>query len=197
MPAAPATPGGTATRVARRPARIGRNLLISLFAVLALWGVLANSGGTYAFWSTEATVDGGVISTGTAALSADWTEAQEEPLWQNLLPGETAGRSLTVTNTGDVPMALAASSTSATHSTSTTSGIALHVAEGECRAGGTGSPALDGTFRNIPSLRDQARSVTVDPGKAVTLCVAVAATETLTPSAEIDIVLALEGRQIV
>lgn len=185
------TPAGAATREARRPARIRRNLLISLFAVLALWAVLANMGGTYAFWSTEVSVDGGAISTGTAGLSADWTAEQDEELWQNLLPGETAGRSLAVRNTGDVPMELAASSTSAT------SGIALHIHEGECGEGSTDSTVLDGTVRSIPSLSDQAQSVTLDPGDVVTLCVSVAATETLLPSAEIDVVLALEGTQIV
>lgn len=191
MPAAPTTPGGTATREVRQPARIRRNLLISLVGAIVLWAVLANTGGTYAFWSSEATVDGGQISTGTAGLSADWASEQDEKLWQNLLPGETARRTLTVTNTGDVRMELAASSTSAT------SGIALHVDEGECSEGSTGSRPLDGTFRNISSLRDQAQSVTLDHGEAVTLCVTVAATETLTPGAEIDVVLALEGKQIV
>ena len=85
-------------------------------------------------------------------------------------------------NTGDVPMALAASSTSATHSTSTMSGIALHVAEGQRRVGGTGSPALDGTFR-ISASRTPDVLVNGRSGEAVTLCVSVAAMETLTPSA--------------
>lgn len=80
-----------------------RLLLTAVAAVLLLAG-LANVGSTYAMWVDEAPVDGTSLSTGTAALSAQWVAGEQESAWQNLLPGESAGREVTLENTGTVPL---------------------------------------------------------------------------------------------
>lgn len=80
-----------------------RLLLTAVAAALLLVG-LSSVGGTYAMWADEATVEGTTITTGTAELSARWASRAPESVWQNLLPGESASRELTLENTGAVPL---------------------------------------------------------------------------------------------
>src|SRR5699024_306021 len=61
-------------------------------------------GGTYARWADGASAEGATLTTGTAALGARWTDEGQDSVWQNLLPGESAVRELTLENTGAVPL---------------------------------------------------------------------------------------------
>lgn len=79
-------------------------LLLAAVATVLLWVGLSSVGGTYAMWADEATVEGTTITTGTAELSARWASRAPESVWQNLLPGESASRELTLENTGAVPL---------------------------------------------------------------------------------------------
>lgn|SRR5699024_353516 len=174
MPAAPAPHGGTATRAAQRHARTRRNLLLALVALGVMWAALATSGGTYAFWSTGQTLEGGSISTGTAGLEARWSTEDDASVWQNLLPGETAGRSLQVRNTGDVPLSLSLDGSVSTP------GLEVALADETCAA--DAAPA--------------GSTPIVEPGADATLCVLVTATADLAPGTDPTITLTIDGRQL-
>lgn len=79
--------------------------LLTTAAALAVAVVLAvaGAGGTYALWSTQRSVPGGVITTGSAALAV--TGATTMSMGQ-LYPGQTSSGELVVTNTGTVPLRL-------------------------------------------------------------------------------------------
>ena len=101
-PAAP-TPRTGLQRVLGTISLTERLLLTAVAAALLLVG-LSSVGGTYAMWTDEATVEGTTLTTGTAELSARWADSTQESVWQNLLPGESAHRKLTLENTGAVPL---------------------------------------------------------------------------------------------
>lgn len=67
----------------------------------------------YALWQDQAGADAGAVTTGTSALTAEWSSENDTDSWQNLVPGDQAQRDVTITNTGDVPLTLEASSASA------------------------------------------------------------------------------------
>ncbi|PZP14291.1 MAG: hypothetical protein DI611_12410 [Brachybacterium faecium] len=94
----------TALRRVLGTVSLTERLLLAALAMVLLWVGLTSVGGTYAMWADEATVEGTALTTGTAELSARWASRTPESVWQNLLPGESASRELTLENTGAVPL---------------------------------------------------------------------------------------------
>jgi hypothetical protein len=166
------------------------NLILSLFLAVLLGAMLMNTGGTFAFWVAQEEVDAGTLTTGTAELTAQWTAPDEEAAWQNLLPEESAGRALTVTNSGAVPLELSASASPAA------GGTTLHLVDGTCDESTADAPALDGSLQAIPAAADSARATALGPGETTELCATVTATADLTPGTEIAVALSIEGKQI-
>ncbi len=189
MPAAPTTHGGPAARAARRPARPRRSLLHGLIAVIVLWVALATAGGTYAFWTAEATVDAGTVSTGSAALEARWTAPEEARQLRNLLPGETATRSLTIANTGDVALALSAARSRPAR------GHDLTLSEGHCGNGAAVTSPLHDAAQTIPSAVGSGPDAIARPGTEIELCLHVTATTDLTPGTETALSVRIGGTQ--
>lgn len=94
----------TALRRVLGTVSLTERLLLAALAMVLLWVGLTSVGGTYAMWADEATVEGTSLTTGTAELSARWASRAPESVWQNLLPGESASRELTLENSGAVPL---------------------------------------------------------------------------------------------
>lgn len=94
----------TALRRVLGTVSLTERLLLAALAMVLLWVGLTSVGGTYAMWADEATVEGTSFTTGTAELSARWASRAPELVWQNLLPGESASRELTLENSGAVPL---------------------------------------------------------------------------------------------
>ena len=83
---------------------LAERLLLTAVATAFLLTGLSGVGGTYARWADGASAEGATLTTGTAALGARWTDEGQDSVWQNLLPGESAVRELTLENTGAVPL---------------------------------------------------------------------------------------------
>lgn len=97
------------------PARrsLTRRAVLVAVTVLALATAVLGMETAYALWQDRAEVEAGPVATGTAALTAEWSSEKDAADWQNLLPGDQVQRNVIVTNTGDVPLTLTASTTSA------------------------------------------------------------------------------------
>ena len=78
-------------------------LTTAMALALAVVLAVAAAGGTYALWNTQQGVGGGVITTGSAALTV--TGATALPT-TGLYPGQTTTGELAVTNIGTVPLRL-------------------------------------------------------------------------------------------
>lgn len=186
MSAAPTTHGGPAARAARRHPV---TLLRGVIAVAVLCVALATAGGTYAFWASEAQIDAGSVSSGSAALEARWTAAEEAQPLQDLLPGEAATRSLRVANTGDVPLALAAASPVPAR------GLSFRLTEGSCGQSAPATAPLHSGAQQIPAADRTGSAAVVPPGREVELCLHVTATTDLAPGTETTFSLRIDGTQ--
>lgn len=80
--------------------------LVTIFSLIAVLAVL--SGGTWAYFSTQAAARN-TVSTGTVQLAINQRTAAGDPLppdGEQIMPGDTLGRQITVQNTGDEPIYL-------------------------------------------------------------------------------------------
>lgn len=148
-----------------------------LFAAVA-FGLLG-TGGTYAYLNASAMASpGATLSAGTATLSA----SRPAVALTNLYPGQTSRGSFTVTNTGNVPLALSVASISGP---TTNNGLTATLASGACP--GTGSQVSAGNL-----------GVTVATGASTDLCLTVSMPTTAPVSAinlTTGIVVTLTGTQ--
>ena len=112
-----------------RPTR-GRALrgLLATSGAVAAAIVLAVSlsGASLALWTDNDAAHAGTVTSGTVSLSI--TGTLNSALWSNLIPGESVRQSVTVTNTGSVPLALQGSATRAN------SAVEVRLASGACPA---------------------------------------------------------------
>lgn len=149
------------------PRRLQDRIFLTVLGLVVVLAALSTAGGTFAYWIDDAPADAGSITTGTAAVEAAWTTSADAAVFQNLLPGETGRRTLTVRNTGDVPLALTATATGAAP------GLESHV---------------QGSAGDTP--------VVLEAGAERTLTVEFRATTELTPGARSDLTITLDGKQI-
>jgi hypothetical protein len=171
--------------VATRHRGVGRLRLAGLLLVL-LVAALAGVNGTYALWRDSTTIDLGAVETATAGLSARWDSGSTRPDARNLLPGERARQTLTVQNTGDVPLELSASLETAR------TGLEIRL-----QRSAAGAPLTSAALTTQPaSVPDAAGSaVILSPGATATLTAEVTATAALAPGASLDYSLIIEGTQ--
>ncbi|MET1044224.1 MAG: TasA family protein [Microbacteriaceae bacterium] len=92
----------------RVPSRPKTRTLLLAAAATAVVVALIPVGGTYALWNDVETVSPGTITSGSMALTVS-TPTLTASAWSNLLPGQSAAQSFSVTNTGTVAASLAAS----------------------------------------------------------------------------------------
>lgn len=188
MPAAPTTRTVTANRAARRHARIRRNLSLSAVVTVVIWEVLANTGGTYAFWSAEEQLDGEPITTGTAALDAAW----ETPVGDDatgLLPGDSFRRTAHVRNTGSVPLSLSVSAPDQS------AGHTMRAAIAGCADVGS-APVLGKSPVPLSETGSEDDAVVVPAGDEVSFCLEVETTPELAPNTQLHYTLMIEGTQV-
>ncbi|EPR76415.1 hypothetical protein ADILRU_1180 [Leifsonia rubra CMS 76R] len=104
---------------------------------------LLGTGGTYAYLSASATAaPGSTIRAGSAAL----TIGSEALNWSALAPGQSVSGTFSITNTGDVPLALSATIADAVTGSSTTNPFTISVTNGACPASGIPSGTLNSTL---------------------------------------------------
>lgn len=158
-------------------------VVAGLVVVIALSGI----GGTYAYWSDEQSLEGAVLSTGTATLSAAWTA--EAPTAQALLPGEAVRRTAELTNAGDVPLEITAAIGEDLRS------VAVSTAASSCEKRAE-TATLSTAPRALTGPGTDGRAVVLQPGDTVPLCVTVQATTNLSPGQTAAFTLTLEGKQV-
>jgi len=144
----------------------------------AVIGAVIVSGGTYALWSKSSTVAPATVSAGklefVTASSFDATQ------WSRLIQGESVRQSFTVTNSGDVKVALSATAVAA-------SGFEIRLAPGPCTTSAlTGAPAT--TSANALG--------TLAKGANTTLCLEVALTNAATAGQQVAFTVSLAGTQV-
>lgn len=162
---------------------------IAFVAVLGLVVVLAGlsaAGGTYAFWSDQVTTDAGTLSTGTASLSASWTDDGAHT--DTLLPGESDRREIELHNDGDVALEISLAGTV------DSPGIRLKGAEGSCKDGNPMKP-FQGDVTPLPSAGGRSGTFTVAPDSTSLICIAIEATEDLEPGHDSSFSIRIEGKQ--
>ncbi|ASK65513.1 hypothetical protein CFK39_06340 [Brachybacterium avium] len=163
----PRRPGASTRR------RIAERLLVAALTALVLTVVLSQMGGTYAYWSEEATVDAGTLTTGTAALTAHGEPGPVsglKPGEEGLLPGDEVPWTVTLENTGDVRLEISVTAT------------------------GT----IAGVTQPVDVVLDDADSaLLLEPGTEAsrTLSLIVIAPDSLLPGETMDITLLFEGVQ--
>jgi hypothetical protein len=108
---------------------VSRALRATLVGAAAISLGLIGTGTSYAFLNASASAStGGVLRAGTATLAVS---AAETVSFDNLYPGETRRAAFTVSNTGDVALALAVDSVSGA---TASNGLVAGVAAGACSA---------------------------------------------------------------
>ncbi|WP_309068411.1 hypothetical protein [Microbacterium sp.] len=168
---------------ARRAQRLRGFVGSAIGAVALLFFTLSGVGGSYALWSDSETLGAGTVETGGASLVAQWSPSHSDNPWSNMLPGESVRQQLTLSNTGDVPLAV-------TTGVNTVTGYELRVAVGGCTAqlavqpvGATPAPLV---------------TIPIDDAKDdVTVCVEVRATSALTPGTSAAFTLTFDGAQVI
>lgn len=173
MPAAPA----------RRP--LTRRALVAAATALVIAIVMLSMETAYAMWQDQADTDAGAIATGTAELTADWSGEVDSSSWQNLIPGDTEQRDITVKNGGDVPLALHAVLLSAP------AGIELRMNGGSEDGPG---PALSATLQ---PLSESGAPLVLEPHETASIQVVLTATPELSSGQQqLKLMIELEGRQV-
>ncbi|MER7797044.1 SipW-dependent-type signal peptide-containing protein [Microbacterium sp. NPDC096154] len=154
-------------RAARRRAQRIRGVVKATLGGLALtFFMLTGIGGSYAMWTSTATVDAGTITTGTAELVA--APADPAASWSDMLPGEALGRPVVLTNRGDVPLAVTVAPAAQTEWT-------LRVL------------ATCGADTPVPAIQ---------PGEVLTVCLEVKAPLTLLPGQTAAFTAVFTGTQV-
>lgn len=98
---------------------------------------VSTAGATYAYLNAQTSTGAATIQSGTIGLTVG-----SIPTISNLLPGESAQQTVTVTSTGHAPV-------DATVRVSTANGMSVHVAQGAC---GTASTPVTSTPVSIGSF---------------------------------------------
>ena len=171
--------------------------MVSTAAVIAAVGLgLVATAGTYARWNASSAIPASTIVAGSSGLAITPVSAFPST---PLAPGLVNRGSFTVTNTGNVSLALAVSGLTGP-ATPTTFSQALTVAVASTTvancAAGTYTPNWSGTFASWAAA---AAGATVAPGSSVNLCVSVALSSSVGTGAQGQsapgIVVALKGTQ--
>ena len=172
---------------AAAPARgsLTRRALAAAVTALAVAFVMLGMESAHALWQDRSSSDAGTVSTGTAELTAQWSEDDDPSTWQNLLPGDTVPRTIAVTNEGDVPLALHAAALT------TPEGLELRMTAGT----GTNSPTgvLSPAFQ---PLAENGAALMLEPGQTTSIQVMLTATPQLAPQQQHELSIELEGRQV-
>jgi predicted ribosomally synthesized peptide with SipW-like signal peptide len=116
---------------------------------------VAMSGGTYALWNDNAVTNANTVTSGSLTLVS--AENFDDSLWQNLLVGESAQQSFTVTNTGTVAANLSGTAVAGS------AGHEVRLARGTC------SLPIGGTAATVAPTA----LLSVSPGQTATVCVQV------------------------
>lgn len=166
---------------ARRTQRLRGLVGSAVGAVALLLVALTGVGGSYALWTDTEPLGAGTIRTGGASLVAQWSSSghTDEP-WKNLLPGESVRQQLTLSNIGDVPLAV-------TTGVDTVAGYELRVSVGGCTAQ---------QLTVQPAGTTPVALATIRAGQAVTACLEVRATSALTPGATAAFTVTFDGTQV-
>ncbi|TFB87205.1 hypothetical protein E3O44_08730 [Cryobacterium algoricola] len=132
--------------------------------ILAVLG----AGGSYAFLNTSAPVSAATtITSGTATVSVSPLSLPTTPLY----PGATISAPVTVTNTGDVPLAIrVAGLTAPSPAIPVSSWLTVGLAVGACPA--VPAPSWSAVVGTTPAVA--ALGATVPVGASIVLCVSVA-----------------------
>lgn len=138
----------------------------TLFAVIL---ATTAAGGTYALLNSSSPILSGTLTSGTATMTVSTLTLPAVALY----PGRVLAASVTVTNTGDVPLAVTLSALSAPMvtsplSSSLTIGLAVVASPAACTNGVT--PTWTGTFAAAPSA---SVGPTLATAQSETLCVSV------------------------
>ena len=145
--------------------------VVAAVAVAVGLAVLA-AGGTYALFTSSASIDSAVtLTSGTATLAVTPLTMSTTPLY----PGLTTFGTATVTNTGDVPLSvritgLTSPTATTPFSQSLTIGVGIAASPAAC-SDGTFTPTWTGTF---PSVTTAAIGSPLAVGSSGTFCVSVA-----------------------
>lgn len=121
-------------------AMLGTALAVTASTVIAV----ALAEGSFASWVSASTVTPGVVNTGSADLDVD--AAFTAASWSNLLVGESVRQPLTITNLGDVPLALTASGTTGSPF------YELRMSAGACPASAISGVSLAASTRSLGTL---------------------------------------------
>ena len=148
-----------------------RTLLKALAAATAgLCLAMLATGGTYALWNKSATIPGGTVSAGEAALQITFPLAMDPT---RLYPGLTTYGTFVVTNTGTVPLLLNVQSLTGVTSNSFTQSLTVAVAV----AGGGATVADCPAIASYPWSKISTAPIagtlgsTLGAGASTTLCV--------------------------
>lgn len=166
-----------------------RRLLLAALLALGLALLLADLGGTYAMFRDQATGDAGTVAIGTASLEASWNAGDDDAAAQNLLPGETAAQTLTVANSGDVPLELS------TTASGLADGFEIRAIAEPCGTDRLPAPAAGSTAQPLTAGESAGTAVVLGAGESLEVCVETAATDDLQPGTAIDYALRIDGRQ--
>lgn len=183
------------TTTAARPTADGRrasSAIRTLFAAgglaVVLGAALSGVGGSYALWNDSAVVDAGSISAGTPGIEAQWAAGHDDALWQNLLPHESRRQQFTLTNTGDVPMALSANAAAAP-------GFEVRMLGSSCPTTALATAALNGTPTALLPAAGDTEPVTIAAGAALSGCLEVRVAADAMPASESTFSITIDGTQ--
>ena len=93
----------------RRGVSLARAFTSLVAATAGIFLALLGTGGTYALWSGEESLEGSTVTSGI--LDLDVLGTVDSAHWSKLLPGEHHVQFVTVENTGNIPHALSALAT--------------------------------------------------------------------------------------
>lgn len=173
----------------RRGGANARRMLLAAGGLAVVLGVaLSGVGGSYALWNDSAVVDAGSISTGTPGFEAQWAAGHDDALWQNLLPEESRRQQFTVTNTGDVPMALSASAIAAP-------GFEVRILGRSCPTTAFATSALIGTPTALLAAAGDTEPVSIAAGAALSGCLEVRVAADAMPASGSTFSITIDGRQ--
>lgn len=165
-----------------------RTLFAAGGLAVVLGVALSGVGGSYALWNDSAVVDAGSISTGTPGFEAQWAAGHDDALWQNLLPEESRRQQFTVTNTGDVPMALSASAIAAP-------GFEVRILGRSCPTTAFATSALIGTPTALLAAAGDTEPVSIAAGAALSGCLEVRVAADAMPASGSTFSITIDGRQ--
>lgn len=168
---------------ARKP--LTRRALVAAVTALVAALCMLCMDTAYAMWQEQVSTDAGTVTTATAELTAQWSGDDDPSTWQNLVPGDAVPRTIIVTNSGDVPLALDAA-------------VLASPAGIELRMGDDASKTSTGTALSpAPQpLSESGAPLVLEPGETTSIQVMLTATPALAPAPESEVAVEFEGRQV-